>query len=673
MSNEQLLAMLGQSGPAAGSGGGLSSVPTEQLMAMLGQQAKPEEAIQQRGPLDELGRQLGLTGRYAIEGAGNLYGMLADPIGQTLDAATARKNVTSLVTGEESRPLAYEKAGDSASRLADWLGLPKPEGSLENAVAGASKALVGTGLTAGLGSAAPALGALAEAPAMQAASAALGGAAPEIAKDAGAGEGGQIASGVIASLLPGAGAAGASGLRYLARGGEEGRQRMLQAIADFSGIGSTPTVAQAAQTPYMRTMEALLSKAPGGHGPMVAKAEEQAGSMSERLGALADSLAPGTNPTKAGRAIEQGITGKGGFVDRFKGKARELYDALDQHMPGDTAVPMRATDSLLTRMAQSTRGAEATSALLANPKLGAIREALASDMQGGALPYQAVKQLRTRVGEMIADAGLVSDVPRGELKQLYGALSQDIRNQAAKDPKAFAAANRAENYYRAGMDRLDRVESVVAKSGGPEKIFQAAMSGTREGATTLRAVMQSLGTDESKMVSSAVIRRLGRANPSAQNDVGDAFSTETFLSNWNGMSSEAKQTLFNRMGPSFRNDMDRIAKVAANLREGNQVFRNPSGTAAALGNQATAASVIIPALMGHPGTALAVGGAVGAANIGAKAMTSPTVVKWLAQQTTKPAGLLPAQIAVLANAGKVNDDQEATDLAAFLAQAGSGQ
>lgn len=48
------------------------------------------------------------------------------------------------------------------------------------------------------------------------------------------------------------------------------------------------------------------------------------------------------------------------------------------------------------------------------------------------------------------------------------------------------------------MDRLDTIDHVVTKNGGPEMVFQAAMTGTKEGATTLRAVMRSLPMDARK-------------------------------------------------------------------------------------------------------------------------------------------------------------------------------
>ena len=602
-----------------------------------------QPAAEAPGMLDQIGRQLGLTARYGIEGAGNLAGMVSDPFGQFLPG--------------------YQPTGQMASGLADTLGLPQPQGGLEQGVGNASRALVGTGLSAGAGLAANAPQMAAQ-PLMQALSTMSGSGAQQVAQQAGAGQGGQLVAALAGGLTPGAASFAIPGaIRGAVRGTDPTKYN--QNVAAFEGAGTTASVGQASENRVMRALESLMARIPGGAGVMQKKAAGQSDEIGSGLQDMANSLAPKSNPTTAGRAIEQGITGEGGFVQRFKEQASKLYDELDQHMPGETPVKLNATQAFLAKSTTPTKGAEATSAMLANPKLGQIGQALGEDIagSGGALPYQAAKALRTRVGEMIANAGIVSDVPRAELKQLYGALSQDIRAQASTNPKALAAANRAENYYRAGLDRIEKVESVVNRAGGTEKVFQAATSGTREGATTLRAVMQSLKPEESKILTSAVVRRLGRANPSAQNDVGDTFSTETFLTNWNGLSKEAKSTLFDRMGPSFREDMDNIARVAANLRSGSKVYANPSKTSDATIQAATVGSAVTSLLMGSPGGAAAVGGAVASANLGSRLMTNPTFVRWLGRNTNRPVGALNGQIGVLANMGK--DDP---DVAEFVSQ-----
>lgn len=114
------------------------------------------------------------------------------------------------------------------------------------------------------------------------------------------------------------------------------------------------------------------------------------------------------------------------------------------------------------------------------------------------------------------------------------------------------------------------------------------------------------------------------------------------------MSSEAKRALFDRHGAQFRTDMDRVAQVADNLRQGSQVFRNPSGTAQAGALQATLGGAGVAVATGNLGTAAAILATLGGANASARLLTHPPFVRWLASQTARPAGAYPAALNQLA-------------------------
>lgn len=272
------------------------------------------------------------------------------------------------------------------------------------------------------------------------------------------------------------------------------------------------------------------------------------------------------------------------------------------------------------------------------------------------------------IGDKIADAGLAPDVSTRQLKQLYGALSEDMRNGLQSvSPQAYAANNQAENFVRNGHDQIDKIESIVGKAGGPEKVFAAAMSGTREGASTLNNVMSALQPDEQKVVASAVVKRLGAANPGQQSDLGDVFSPQTFLTNWNKLAPQAKQTLF-AADPDTRTALDQIAKASSNIREGSRFLANPSGTGQAAAHTGTATAAVLSALSGNLPALAGIGGTVGAANIGSRLMTNPDFVKWLARNTTAPVGVLGGQIGYLDQLGQQKKDQDLTSAAQMLGQ-----
>lgn len=89
---------------------------------------------QEQGFLSQVGRQLGLFGRDALQAAGNTVGLAYDPLAATLNIATGSHINT---------------AGSTAAQLADTLGLPKPQGNLEKTVNAATEAGLGGAMFAG--------------------------------------------------------------------------------------------------------------------------------------------------------------------------------------------------------------------------------------------------------------------------------------------------------------------------------------------------------------------------------------------------------------------------------------------------------------------------------------------------------------------------------------------
>lgn len=155
----------------------------------------------------KLRRQFGLTGRYALEGAGQAADVIAAP----LNALTGGTNPSK-----------------SASQFSDWLGLPKPEGKLENIVGDATRMGFGAALPAGIAvKLAPmatstvgkaVLTGLAENPAAQIGGGAGAGAASATARESGAGDGAQLAAGLVGGVA--GGMLGNTAMRGVARASE---------------------------------------------------------------------------------------------------------------------------------------------------------------------------------------------------------------------------------------------------------------------------------------------------------------------------------------------------------------------------------------------------------------------------------------------------------------------
>ncbi len=158
--------------------------------------------------------------------------------------------------------------------------------------------------------------------------------------------------------------------------------------------------------------------------------------------------------------------------------------------------------------------------------------------------------------------------------------------------------------------------------------------GTADGDTILQRVVSALPKTNRRDLAAAVVKRMGRATAGNQNDAGDAFSTNTFLTNWNKLSPEARSTLFGRIGEAgLTDELMNLAKVSSNIRDGSRYLANPSGTAPAAARQALLGASALAAATGQwPALGLMAAGA-GGTNAIARWLTGPRTVERLAKTT----------------------------------------
>lgn len=450
--------------------------------------------------------------------------------------------------------------------------------------------------------------------------------------------GGALAGEVLGPQYAGVGAmlpAAAAQAANAAKATVANPQTVQKNIDTFKTVGATPDVAQATDSNFFRGLTNVVGRVPGGQG-VIAKFREQ------EQKALGNTAETGVSAETAGRAIQKGVTGEGGFLERTKDQWVKLDNEVAAKVPKGTATAPSNTVQALDELTAATAGAEKTTGSLVNPKLAEIKQNLTADLNAnnGQIPFEALRALRSKVGSMLDDS-LVTGIPGGELKRLYGGLSKDLE-AAAGSAGAGSEFSRQSNYYKARMERIENTLDKVVGKGTPEDVFKAVAPTDVDSVNKIRRVMRSLEPSEREVVSEAVINRLGRATPGKQT-LDNNFSSETFLTNWNRINDSAKVQLF--PDDSMRSKLDAIANVSSGIREGKTPFGNPSGT----GQAATAAGVYgsVPAAVGMAATGnvaaaaatLTVAGSlVAGANIGAKMLTSPKVVDWLAKsaKTTTP-------------------------------------
>lgn len=446
-------------------------------------------------------------------------------------------------------------------------------------------------------------------------------------------------------------------------------QTVQRNVQNFQQSGSVPSVGQATENPFFRGLENLVSKFPGGVGVMERFVKKQQAE-------LGSPLQTGTSAEAAGRAIEKGVTGEGGFIDRTRATWQNLDNAVAAKIPKGASFAPTNTLQALDDLTSTVKGAEKTTGALVNPKLAEIKNNLAADLQAnnGAVPFDALRALRAKVGSMLDDS-LVTGIPGGELKRLYGALSKDLES-AANQAGAGQEFSRQQNFYRARMDRIDTVlDRVIGKNRQPEDIYNLVIPSNKDQSSKLTATLRSIKPEERQVVTETVVNGLGRASPGRQNAAGDVWSSETFLTNWGKLGDKARMQLF--PDTKMRANLEALAKVSEDIRTGAKVFQNPSGTAGSFAAYSVYSSPItaIGAWLAG-GTAAGVGvlAAAGGSTTGsfltAKLMTNPKFVDWLAQTPKLNTQQMPAHLArlgVLYN--EIDDPQTKQDLATFVNQA----
>lgn len=631
----------------------------------------------QRSLAESAARGVGIGTRGLVQGLTDLPAMITDnlvakPVNAALDAVRGQGNGPRL-----------QMLGEAANNLMTQAGLPTAETKGERIVQdinrGGASALTGIATGAGLANAATgaaqAVGkTLSAAPLTQVASGATGQGAAGLTREGGGGEGAQLVANVAGSLAPSVlPFAGQAAVRGALRGGEAGRQRVAENIKTFEeAAGTTPTLGQATQSRTLQAAETGLSNVIGGSGLMARRAEAQSKALEDSVQRLSAELAPNATGWGAGEAITKGVNA---FKDSVKTTQKQLYGKLDEYIPADTPVSVSRTQEALKALNEGIEGAPNLSQFFRNAKIGNIERAMLKDVEGatlaniapgmsstgvaptaGQLPYQAIQKLRTLVGQEISENSLTSDVPRSKWRALYAALSDDLGTAAeAAGPQAQQAWSRANQYTRGSMQRLDQLESIVNREA-PERIFKAATSGLSDGGTQIHRLMKSMPLENRREVAAAVLQRLGRAKNGQQNEMGDAFSSETFLTNLAAMSGPARMALFANSGfPGLRQKIETMGKMAANRREGSQVFANPSGTARQAGLVGFYATL---------GTAIATGNlplvaklaAIPAGSAAAASfMTNPNRVRKLGERVVMSDALAPA---TLASAARAENDQQ---------------
>ncbi|SME89478.1 hypothetical protein [Desulfovibrio gilichinskyi] len=432
-----------------------------------------------------------------------------------------------------------------------------------------------------------------------------------------------------------------------------------QLAQDYADLGVTPSAGAITGNKGIQATEQAFSQLPASARTMQEAATQTVDDTAKAANQLANQYGSILTPQGAGEQIKGAAENA---VGRFKSRSRNLYDAVDEYFPKGEVVPIENTTSYLK---------EATNAFSDAPELGArftkglkdIGSRVAKDAPDGVLDFQTLKRLRTEVGTALGDKfNAVEDVNRAQLKQLYGALTNDLEAAAVAKGgnahKAYALANR---YYKQQMAHNIPTLEKVLQTKTDEAAFKLAISGAQDGGSRLAVLRRNFQPEEWDTVAGTVLGRLGKSSPGQQDIAGQAFSVNSFLTNWNKIAPESKQALFGGSRySSLEPELDKLLRVVGSQKD-VAAMANTSRTGQAIGTMATYMMPLTGFASGGVGGAVSGTAVALSPYAGAKLITNPNFVKWLTDGA-KLAKVLPgsyqSQLAKLPIIAKLNPEIE---------------
>ncbi|HKR17730.1 hypothetical protein, partial [Rhizorhapis sp.] len=220
------------------------------------------------------------------------------------------------------------------------------------------------------------------------------------------------------------------------------------------------------------------------------------------------------------------------------------------------------------------------------------------------------------------------------VNEVVDAASNDLITSLEAQGKSNAARTYAEA-DRQWAERIKTLDDVILpiigkkgeKSG--EQIATALNSAAKGNNARLAKLFETLPEEEAGIARATMIDNLGKAGPGAQNAGGDAFSFNSFLTNWNKMGNSAKNAIF--QGEN-RHAIDQLALLADRAKAASK-YQNYSNTGLAVMGAATGGTAMA--------SVLTLGKVLAAQYAAGRLLASPKVAKALLKiaQAKNPAAV----------------------------------
>lgn len=360
------------------------------------------------------------------------------------------------------------------------------------------------------------------------------------------------------------------------------RGEQVRATAEFIAEGVDPQLSSTSGSTLISQLEAALARLPIAAGFAAKHAKKTSDQIAARFSNYFDDLYSG--PGEMGRDV----AGQRIFEimpDAKKGVMRAVgaaKSALTKKVPSSTPASFDETLALLKTGGVRIDNLPALREELGNPGYKSIYSALRKDLSvepaspgffGPIKPRQPsvgdLMQLRTTVGDRLSDLyiGGEQNLSERQLKNLYAALSRDIRSAASNVPGGVDAFERYNAITERQLRSLGKAFSKVRKNASTKEIYDAVVKS--KDPDKLANLKNIIGSDDFNYVSANILKEMG--GPSGE------FSAARFLREYTALPNKSKAILFGSR-PELKSGLDRLARIIKSGKNA-QAFINNSNTA----------------------------------------------------------------------------------------------
>lgn len=412
-----------------------------------------------------------------------------------------------------------------------------------------------------------------------------------------------------------------------------------RSLANDLDIPRTPATAGG---PLQEAAQVGLRSLPGSASAVNKAVDRENEALGSALTRTAESVGQVSTRQGAGEAISEGATA---YEKAARKTASDLYTTRDKLFGGTDAPVVMMNAAKVGRDIQAKfPNSAAFEQLSEHP---AVRKILGGIPDDGEVTLgeatEALSHIRSvqrgleakkeASGPILARVKALKRSIEGDVMEAAKAADQ-VNRRAPGPGSAVHAQKEADAFYRDMSSALKGGLKVAKASAedsvtvSPDKVFNQLAADTKRvggNLARLRDTWFRLPERARQTFAATHLAEMGRAKPGAQTSEGDAFSFNTFLTNFDNMTPQARRIMY---GKDAEKQIKDIATYSSRLRQIDRL-RNFSNTANSLITTGLLGTVGLALFKGDVGTAAEALGAAGSAYGSAKLfLASPAMRDW---------------------------------------------